>query len=178
MEETRIDLRLPHPERDAEGRRTRELCFKINSTMPGTEESERLIRELFPDMGEGTKINPPLQVNLGNQIKIGRNCSIMYNFFCMSAGGVTIEDDVLIAANVSLVSNSHDFKERQILTCKPIVIKRNVWIGAGATILPGVTIGENSIVAAAAVVTKDVPPHTLVAGVPAKIIRDISDELK
>ena len=79
----------------------------------------------------------------------------------------------MIAANVQLISNNHDLYERQILICKPVRICKNAWVGAGATILPGVTVGENAVVAAAAVVTKDVPANTIVAGNPAKIIRTI-----
>ena len=173
MEEVRIDLRVESPERKAESKRSTQLCFKINHTMPMTEESNALIRELFPNMGENTSVQPPLQVNLGNMVKIGNNVSIMYNLLCMSGGGITIEDGAQIAANCSLISNNHDFKDRKILTCKPIVIKKNVWIGAGSIILPGVTIGENAIVGAGSVVTKDVAANTVVAGVPAKFIKNI-----
>lgn len=173
MEEVKIDLRIPNPERAAEGKRSTQLCFKINHTMPMTEECDALIRELFPNMGENCMIQPPLQVNLADNVKIGNNVAIMYNLLCMSAGGIFIEDNVMIAANVSLISNNHDFKEREIITCKPVVIKKNVWVGAGSTILPGVTIGENAIVAAGSVVTKDVPANTLVGGVPAKFIKQI-----
>ena len=173
MEEIRINLREESPERKAESKRSTQLCFKINHTMPMTEECDALIRELFPNMGENTRVQPPLQVNLGNKVKIGSNVSIMYNLLCMSGGGITIEDGALIAANCSLISNNHDFKDRQILTCKPILIKKNAWIGAGSTILPGVTIGENAIVAAGSIVTKDVADNTLVAGVPAKFIKNI-----
>lgn len=173
MEEIRIDLRESNPEREAESKRSTQLCFKINHTMPMTAECDALIRELFPHIGENTRVQPPLQVNLGANVKIGNNVSIMYNLLCMSAGGITIEDNVLIAANCSLISNNHDFKIREILTCKPVLIKKNAWIGAGSTILPGVTVGENAIVAAGSVVTKDVAPNTLVAGVPAKFIKNI-----
>ena len=173
MEEVRINLREESPERKAESKRSTQLCFKINHTMPMTDECDALIKELFPNIGENTRVQPPLQVNLGANVKIGKNVSIMYNLLCMSAGGITIEDGALIAANCSLISNNHDFKDRQILTCKPILIKKNAWIGAGSTILPGVTIGENAIVGAGSVVTKDVAPNTLVAGVPAKFIKNI-----
>ena len=74
---------------------------------------------------------------------------------------------------MQLISNNHDLYERQILICKPVRICKNAWVGAGATILPGVTVGENAVVAAAAVVTKDVPANTIVAGNPAKIIKTI-----
>lgn len=173
MEEVRIDLRERNPEREAEGKRSTQLCFKINHTMPMTEECDALIHELFAELGENSRVQPPLQVNLGNQVKIGKNVSIMYNSLFMSAGGITIEDGALIAANCSIISNNHDFKIRQILTCKPVVIGKNVWIGANSIILPGVTVGENAIVAAGSVVTKDVAANTLVGGVPAKFIKNI-----
>lgn len=94
----------------------------------------------------------------------------------MDLGGITIEDDVLIGPKVNLVTENHplDPADRQTLLLKPIVIKRNVWIGAAATILPGVTIGENSVIAAAAVMTKDVPANTVAGGVPGKIIKSIN----
>lgn len=100
----------------------------------------------------------------GNRVKIGKNVSVMYNFVCMSTGGLTIEDDVRISANCAIATNNHDFVDRAVLTCKPVRIKRNAWIGIGVTILPGVTIGENAIVAAGAVVSKDVPDNALVGG--------------
>jgi acetyltransferase-like isoleucine patch superfamily enzyme len=91
-------------------------------------------------------------------------------------GGFTIGDDVLIGPRVNLVTENHPLKpsDRKALVTKPIVIRRNAWIGAGATILPGVTVGENAVVAAGAVVAKDVPANMIVAGVPAKIIKNIS----
>ena len=92
----------------------------------------------------------------------------------MAAGGVTIEDDVLVAANVQLISNNHDLYDHQILTCKPVVLKRNCWIGAGATILPGVTVGENAVVGAGSVVTRDVEANTVVVGNPARVVQTLA----
>ena len=90
-------------------------------------------------------------------------------------GGITIEDNVLIGPKVNLITENHPLNpnDRKSLICKPIAIKRNAWIGAAATILPGVTVGENAVVAAGAVVTTDVPPNTIVGGVPAKFIKNI-----
>lgn len=173
MEEFRIDPRIRDAARSAEAVRSTQLCFKINHTMPRTPECTALIRELLPDMGADSWILPPLQINLANRVKIGNRVAIMYNLLCMSAGGITIDDDVILSANTSLLSNGHDFYDRQIVTCKPIHIKRNVWIGAGVTILAGVTVGENSIVGAGSVVTRDVPDNVVVAGNPAKIIRNL-----
>ncbi len=89
----------------------------------------------------------------------------------MARGGITIEDHVRIAANVQLISNNHDPYDLAILTCKPVVIKESAWIGAGATILPGVCVGKHAIVGASAVVTKDVPDYAVVVGNPARVIK-------
>ncbi len=93
----------------------------------------------------------------------------------MALGGITIEDDVLIGPKVSLITENHPLnpEERKGLAGKPILIKKNAWIGANATILPGVTIGENAVVAAGAVVSKDVPDNTVVGGIPAKFIKNV-----
>ena len=89
----------------------------------------------------------------------------------MVAGGITIEDKVLIAENVKLISNNHDPYKRDILTCKPIHIKEGAWVGAGATILPGVTVGKYAIVGSDSVVTKDIPDYVVAVGIPAKVIK-------
>lgn len=174
MEAFRIDMRKPEEADPAEGVRCAQLCFKINHTMPMTEEYNRLVSELFMgNIGEGSRVMSPLTVVRGNRVKIGRNVVVMNNSLFMAAGGITIEDDVMVAANVQLISNNHDLYDHQILTCKPVRLKRNCWIGAGATILPSITVGENAVVAAGAVVTKDVEDNTVVGGNPAKIIKHI-----
>lgn len=174
MEETRIALRVPVQGDPEEGRRSAELCFKINHTMPGTTEYNQLVRELFCNrIGYNSRVMPGLTVIRGNSVIIGENVVVMNNCLMMAAGHITIEDNVQIAANVQLITNNHDLYERRIITCKPVVLKRSCWIGAGATLLPGVTVGENSIVAAASVVTRDVPANTIVAGNPAKFLRVI-----
>ena len=89
----------------------------------------------------------------------------------MSAGRIIIEDNVQIGPNVMLVTTNHDFNHREIVLHQPIVIKKNAWIGGRSMILPGVTIGENAVVAGGAVVTKDVEPNTIVGGNPAKVIK-------
>ena len=93
----------------------------------------------------------------------------------MDRGGIILEDRVLIAPRVNLITINHtiDPKKRRDTESKPIHICENVWIGTGATVMPGVTIGENSIIAAASVVTKDIPPNVIAAGVPAKVIKKI-----
>ena len=150
------------------------LVFKINHTMPYTEECNDLVKELFGDnLGEGATVMPPLKGVCFDKVKIGNNVMIMPDCLMMSRGGITIDDDVMIAANAQLISNNHDLHDHALLLCKPVHICRNAWIGAGATILPGVTVGENAVVAAGAVVTKDVEANTIVGGNPAKFIKRV-----
>lgn len=174
MIEKRIDLRKPEENNPAEGARCMELCYKINQTMPMSDEYQKLVKELFcGQIGDNSRVMPGMVVVRGNSVKIGNNVVVMYNCLMMGAGGITIDDDVRVAANVQLISNNHDLKDRDILVCKPVHLKRNCWIGAGASILPGVTIGVNAVVGAASVVTKDVPDNAVVAGNPARIIKMI-----
>jgi len=172
MEEVRIDLRIPDAEREKEMKRSAELCFKINHTMPTTPECREMIEELFSQgVDKTTTINPPVFTLLGNTIKLGKGITLMNGFKCMSSGGLVIEDDTLVAINCTILTNNHDFYDRPVITCKPVHIKKNVWIGANVTILPGVTIGENAIIGACSVVTKDVPDNAVVVGNPAKVIK-------
>nr|WP_294947594.1 sugar O-acetyltransferase [uncultured Mucilaginibacter sp.] len=124
---------------------------------------------------DSTTVFVPFYTNFGKFITIGKNVFINHACSFLDLGGITIEDNVLIGPRVNLVTENHpaDPGERRSLTTKPIVIRRNAWIGANATILPGVTIGENAIVAAGAVVSKDVPANSVVGGVPAKFIKAI-----
>lgn len=169
----RIDCSNQTAEELALAKRQAQLIFKLNHTMPMTEEYDELVHEIFTDLGEGSRINTPLTAVRPHKVKIGRNAVVMNGCLMMAAGGITIEDEALIAANVQLISNNHDLQNRNIITCKPVRICRRAWIGAGSTILPGVTVGENAVVVAGSVVTHDVAPNTIVAGNPAKFIRNI-----
>ncbi len=174
MEPFVVDPRKTTPEEMQCGMRDVKLVFEINRTMPYTEGYNALVKELFGDnLGENATVMPPLKGVCFDRVKIGNNVMIMPDCLMMSRGGITIEDDAMIAANVQLISNNHDLHDRQLLLCKPVHIGRKAWIGAGATILPGVTVGENAVVAAGAVVTKDVAPNTIVGGNPAKFIKNI-----
>lgn len=173
MEEIRIDVRQQTVEELDLSKKQAQLLFRLNHTMPATDEYDMLMRKLFPGMGEGSRISTPLSGVRFHQVSIGKDVVVMPGCLMMSAGGITIDDGAMIAANVQLISNNHDLYERHIITCKPVHIGKNAWIGAGATILPGVTVGENSVVGAASVVTKDVAPDTIVAGNPARFIKRI-----
>lgn len=177
MEESRLDLRLPNEKRVQEVKRTAELLLKLNQTLPFSEEYQNLINELFlQGVGKDCYIVPPLYMNIASHLHIGNRVSINPYFRCMSASHIYIEDDVQIAMNVSIITNNHDFYDRAILTIKDVHIKKNAWIGAGAIILPGVTIGENAIVGAGSVVTHDVPTNTVVAGNPAKMVKELDPD--
>ena len=139
-----------------------------------------LFGELIGKELDGTvSLIPPLYATGGDNTRIGRNVFINQNCTMYDLGGIDIADDVMIGPNVSLITSGHPVapsQRRAGVTASPIVIERNVWIAANVTVIGGVTIGENSVVAAGSVVTKDVPAYTLVGGNPAKIIRSIVEE--
>ena len=176
--EIRIDVTKQTEEELALANEQAQLVFKFNNAMPGTAEYAELMHKIFPTMGENSRVGTPLTAVRPHMVKIGRNVVVMPGCLMMSAGGITIDDGAMIAANVQLISNNHDLYERQVITCKPVHIGKNAWIGAGATILPGVTVGENAVVGAASVVTKDVTPDSIVAGNPAKLIKVIPPQTK
>lgn len=141
------------------------------------------VRALFGDL-IGQKLDdsflliPPFYTTGGMDIRVGRNVFVNQNCTFYDLGGLDIADDVMIGPNVSILTSSHPIepsRRRAFVVAKPILIERNVWIAAGATIIGGVTVGENSVVAAGSVVTRDVPANTLVAGNPARVIRPIGD---
>lgn len=173
MKELRIDCANLTDDEAKKWKQEIQDVWKLNQTMPYSDEYNELLNKLIPNKGKNVDIRTPITgVNL-QKVKVGNNVIIMNGSLMMASGGITIEDDTMIAANVRLISNNHDLDKRSVITCKPILIKRNCWIGAGATILRGITIGENSVVGAGSVVTKDVPDNVIVAGNPAKIIKHI-----
>ena len=127
-------------------------------------------------VGDSFTLIPPFYADYGLNITIGRAVFIGHQCMFTGHGAIDIADEVMIANKVNLVTAGHPVepdKRRAYITVEPITVETNVWIGTAATILPGVTIGADSVVAAGAVVTHDVPPATLVAGVPATVIRHL-----
>lgn len=175
METMIVDPRKTTPEERAMYMEQAKMLFEFNNSIPYSPECDEAMRRLFGDrIGENSMVQPRLKGVCFDQVHIGRNVMIMPDCLMMARGGITIEDDAMIAANVQLISNNHDLQDRMLLLCKPVRICRKAWIGAGATILPGVTVGENPVVAAGAVVTKDVAPNTIVGGNPAKFIKAVT----
>lgn len=140
-------------------------------------EAVREILESITDkvIDSSVTLFPPLYINNGRHLNIGRNVFINFDCTFLALGGITIEDNVLIGPKVSLISEGHGLAadQRHFLIPGAVHIKRNAWIGANATVLAGITVGENAVVAAGAVVTKDVPDNTVVGGVPARILKII-----
>ena len=154
------------------------LIYQLNNGDFGPDEVRQKIAKITGRrIPESTTIRLPWYCDSGINIQFGEN--VLVNIACIfnDLGGIIIEDNVLIGPGARLLSVNHplDAKARREnvwnLELKPIHIKENAWIGSGATILPGVTVGKNAVVAAGAVVSKDVPDNTVVAGVPARIIK-------
>ena len=157
--------------------RDTQLLHKFNLALPLTDEYFSLMKELFYNqIGENRVVNNQLTVVLPKNVTIGSGVTVMNGALMMAAGGITIEDNVMIAANVQLISNNHDPYDRQILTCKPVLIKYGAWVGAGATILPGVTVGKYAIIGANSVVNKDIPDYAVAVGSPAKVVKYLDKE--
>jgi acetyltransferase-like isoleucine patch superfamily enzyme len=122
---------------------------------------------------------PPIYSDHGVNIRVGRDVFINQACILNDIGGIEIGDEVMIGPRVSLLTAGHPLSpatRRRRVVAAPIVIERGAWLGAGATVLQGVTIGSDAVVAAGAVVTRDVPPATLVAGVPGAVVREIGSE--
>lgn len=157
-------------------REAQKITIEINTKYHEPEELAELFSELIgKPVGEGFGLFPPFYTDFGKNITVGKNVFINADCKLQDQGGITIDDGALIGHGVVLATLNHDMdpEKRQQLHPAPIHIGKRVWIGANATVTSGVTIGDNSVVAAGAVVTKDVPANTVVGGVPARKIRDI-----
>lgn len=155
------------------------ITGELNASYHTPEQTRAVIGELTgQELDATTWIVPPFRTDFGQFIRFGKKVFVNSGCIFMDRGGITLEDGVFIGPNVSLITENHAEQPelRHNVYARPILIKRNAWVGAAAVVLPGVTIGENAIVAAGAVVTRDVPDDTIVAGVPARIIRRIKTD--
>lgn len=153
------------------------VTAELNNAYHTPEEIRALMSKLTgKPLDESFSMFPPFYTDCGKNITIGKNVFINSGCRFQDQGGITIGDDALIGHNVVLATLNHGFApdKRKDMNPAPIVIGNNAWIGANATVLPGVTVGDNAIVAAGAVVTKDVLPNTVVAGVPATFMKTIN----
>ncbi len=158
-------------------------AMKITAKLNGSYHEPEEIRELFSELigkpvDPSFGLFPPFYTDCGKNITIGKNVFINSGCRFQDQGGITIGDGALIGHNVVLATLNHDFspEKRSTLHPAPIVIGKNVWIGANAAVVPGVTIGNGAIIAAGAVVTKNVPENVVAGGVPAKIIKRLDTE--
>ncbi|MBG9446135.1 MULTISPECIES: sugar O-acetyltransferase [Bacillaceae] len=157
------------------------ITMELNNSYHSKEEIAEIFRELT-----GSKVDssfmcfPPFYTDFGKNISIGKNVFLNTGCSFQDRGGIRIGDGTMIGMNVTIATLNHglSLETRNTTYPSPVIIGKNVWIGSNATLLPGVTIGENSVVAAGAVVTKDVPENTVAAGVPAKIVKRINDGLE
>ena len=157
---------------------TKELVVQMNRSA-NPEEIRNLLSQITnSEIDESVGVFTPLHINYGKNIKIGKKVFINFDCVFLDMGGITIEDNVLIAPKVNLLTEGHPLSpvNRHDIIAKPIHIKKNAWIGANATILQGVTIGENAVVAAGSIVTENGPDNTVVGGVPSKFIKTIQAE--
>lgn len=155
------------------------IGMEINSSYHPPEEIREIMGRLIGKKVDDTfRLFPPFYTDFGKNIAIGKDVFINSGCHFQDQGGITIGDGSLIGHNVVLATINHDLdpKNNRKNHCFPIKIGAHVWIGSNATILPGVTIGDWSVVAAGAVVTCDVPAMTVVGGIPAKVLKTISAE--
>ena len=160
-----------------------EEAMRLTCDLNGTFHTQEEIRAIFSRLigkpvDKSFRLFPPFYTNCGKNTTVGKRVFINSGCRFQDQGGITIGDDVLLGHNVVLATLNHDpvVARRASMLPAPIVIGDKVWIGANATVLPGVTIGKGAIVAAGAVVHRDVPPFTVVGGVPARILRELSQE--
>ena len=183
---TRDKMGLPVSSKEPEFIQIREiqketwrLIAELNTGYHDEAEVRKFLEKLTgKEVDESVMVLPPFYTDYGRNIEFGKNVFVNTNCTFMDRGGILIEEGALIGPNANLITLNHnqDLKKRHITCSAPIHICKNVWIGVGATVLPGITIGEGAIIAAGAVVTKDVPPMSIAAGVPAKLLDKITSE--
>jgi len=138
-----------------------------------------LLAQLLGEIGEGTDIRPPFSIDYGSNVRIGARCFANYGLMALDVAAITIGDDVQIGPNVQLLTPTHPVdptpRREKWEAALPITIGDNVWLGGGVIVLPGVSIGENTVVGAGAVVTRDLPANVVAVGNPARVVRTLAE---
>lgn len=161
--------------------RARELAQEYNSVpVRDTAQSQRILSELLGSVGEDVEIRPPLRVDFGKHITIGSRSLANFGLVALDVAAITIGADVLLGPNVQLLTPTHPVEPEPCRAkweaAKPITIEDNVWLGGGVIVLPGVTIGENTVVGAGSVVVRDLPPNVVAVGNPARVVRTLTED--
>ncbi len=156
-----------------------ELLYDYNQTRPKeTEKREKILKKLLAEVGEGCYIEPPLHANWGCHTHLGNAVYANFNLTLVDDADIYIGDNVMLAPNVIIATAGHpiepNLRRKAAQFNMPVRIENNVWIGAGAILLPGVTIGENSVIGAGSVVTKDIPKNAVAYGNPCRVVREIN----
>lgn len=159
-----------------------ELLYDFNETRPNQlEKREQLLKQMFAEIGKDCYIEPPLRCNWGGKhVHFGNGVYANFNLTLVDDAHIFVGDNVMFAPNVVVAGATHpispSLRAKKGQYNLPVKICNNVWIGASAVILPGVTIGENSIIGAGSVVTKDIPPNVIAVGNPCKVLREITED--
>ncbi|MBK7821227.1 MAG: sugar O-acetyltransferase [Tessaracoccus sp.] len=144
---------------------------------PGARE---LLAQLVGHLGEGAYVKPPLYVDYGENISIGERVFVNYNLMALDVAAITIGDDCQLGPNVQLLTPTHPIaptpRRDKLEAALPITLGANVWLGGGVIVCPGVTIGDNSVIGAGSVVTRDIPANVVAVGNPARVVRKIADD--
>ena len=159
--------------------KTKRLVGELNTGYHSPDEVRSLLEQIWgQSLDASVRMFPPFYTAFGKTTRVGKNVFVNFGCTFLDQGGITLEDGVFIGPGVKILTEAHPEQPeiRHTLLTRPVIIRRKAWIGAGAIILPGVTVGENAIIAAGAVVTKDVSDNTVVAGVPARILRTINSK--
>ena len=172
------DVREPYfKEAVDEMMRARVLCAKANAKMPDDPTYVNDLEELFGRKLDDVRILTPFICDFGNRVEFGKNVFINHSAILSASGGIKFEDGAMSAPGLRIATINHDMNERHTkYTYGKVTVKKNAWLGMNVTICPGVTIGEYAVVAAGAVVTKDVSDYAVVGGVPAKVIKYLDPE--
>ena len=159
-----------------------ERLYEYNHTRPSqNEEREALLKEMFAEIGEGVYLEPPFHANwAGHHVHMGKNVYVNFNLTLVDDGEIYIGDYTMIGPNVTIATAGHpvlpELRQEAYQFNIPVHIGKNVWIGAGVIILPGVTVGDNTVIGAGSVVTKDIPSDVVAVGNPCRVLRPIGEK--